>query len=86
MARIVQERLSAATNMQVDPESPLNYAALATQTEGYSATDLQDLVARAVHQLAVRSSDGSKPVGVSRTPRKLCLALWNLAPPRFDGL
>ncbi|KAJ6593606.1 P-loop containing nucleoside triphosphate hydrolase protein [Mycena capillaripes] len=60
LARIVQERLSVATDMQVDPESPLNYAALATQTEGYSATDLQDLVARAVHQVAVRSSDGSK--------------------------
>ncbi|KAJ6495661.1 P-loop containing nucleoside triphosphate hydrolase protein [Mycena vitilis] len=60
LARIVQERLTVATDMQVDPGSPLNYAALATQTEGYSATDLQDLVARAVHQVAVRSSDGSK--------------------------
>jgi hypothetical protein len=29
---------------------------LATETEGYSATDLQDLVARAVHQAVVRSS------------------------------
>ncbi|KAJ7188574.1 P-loop containing nucleoside triphosphate hydrolase protein [Mycena filopes] len=60
LARIVQERLAVARDMQVDPESPLNYAALATQTEGYSATDLQDLVARAVHQVAVRSSNGSK--------------------------
>jgi peroxin-1 len=58
--------------MQVDPESPLNYTVLATQTEGYSATDLQDLVARAVHQVAVRSADGSKPVGVS-------WAHWNCA-------
>ncbi|KAJ7782814.1 P-loop containing nucleoside triphosphate hydrolase protein [Mycena metata] len=61
LARIVQERLAIARDMQVDTDSPLNYAALATQTEGYSATDLQDLVARAVHQVAVRSSDGSKP-------------------------
>ncbi|KAJ7835704.1 P-loop containing nucleoside triphosphate hydrolase protein [Mycena leptocephala] len=61
LARIVHERLSVARDMQVDPESPLNYAVLATQTEGYSATDLQDLVARAVHQIAVRSADGSKP-------------------------
>ncbi|KAJ7128978.1 P-loop containing nucleoside triphosphate hydrolase protein [Mycena crocata] len=61
LARIVQERLNVARDMHVDAESPLNYAALATQTEGYSATDLQDLVARAVHQVAVRSSDGSKP-------------------------
>ncbi|KAJ7497026.1 P-loop containing nucleoside triphosphate hydrolase protein [Mycena latifolia] len=61
LVRIVQERLGVAIDMKVDPALPLNYAALATQTEGYSATDLQDLVARAVHQVAVRSSDGSKP-------------------------
>ncbi|KAJ6603141.1 P-loop containing nucleoside triphosphate hydrolase protein [Mycena sp. CBHHK59/15] len=61
LARIVQERLKVARDMQLDSESPLNYAALATQTEGYSATDLQDLVARAVHQVAVRSSDGKNP-------------------------
>ncbi|KAJ7209658.1 P-loop containing nucleoside triphosphate hydrolase protein, partial [Mycena pura] len=60
LARIVQERLSVARDMQVDAESPPNYAAIATQTEGYSATDLQDLVARAAHQMAMRSSDGSK--------------------------
>jgi peroxin-1 len=28
--------------------------AIATQTEGYSAEDLQDLVARAMHQMAMR--------------------------------
>ncbi|KAJ7936760.1 P-loop containing nucleoside triphosphate hydrolase protein, partial [Mycena leptocephala] len=61
LARIVHERLSVARDMQVDHESPLNYAVPATQTEGYSATDLQDLVARAAHQVAVRSADGSKP-------------------------
>ncbi|KAJ7287329.1 P-loop containing nucleoside triphosphate hydrolase protein [Mycena rebaudengoi] len=61
LARIVQERLDAAKTMYVDAEAPPNYAALATQTEGYSATDLQDLVARAVHQVAVRSSDGKNP-------------------------
>ena len=32
----------------------LNFTALATQTEGYSASDLQDLVSRAVHQVAMR--------------------------------
>ncbi|KAJ7039144.1 P-loop containing nucleoside triphosphate hydrolase protein [Mycena alexandri] len=67
LARIVQERLAVARDMQVDPDSPLNYAALATQTEGYSATDLQDLVARAVHQVAVRSSDGSKAPLIAST-------------------
>ncbi|KAJ7745492.1 P-loop containing nucleoside triphosphate hydrolase protein [Mycena maculata] len=61
LARIVQERLGAAREMQLDAVAPPNYAALATQTEGYSATDLQDLVARAVHQVAVRASDGGSP-------------------------
>jgi peroxin-1 len=35
---------------------------LATETEGYSATDLQDLVARAVHQAVVRSSGDNDKV------------------------
>ena len=39
-----------------DPSAPLNYTALATQTEGYSVTDLKDLVARAVHRAAIRAS------------------------------
>ncbi|KAJ7647537.1 P-loop containing nucleoside triphosphate hydrolase protein [Roridomyces roridus] len=60
LTRIVQDRLNEAREMQLDTVAPPNYAALATQTEGYSATDLQDLVARAVHQVAVRVSDGGK--------------------------
>ncbi|KAF7298025.1 putative peroxisomal biogenesis AAA ATPase pex1 [Mycena chlorophos] len=62
LAHMVQERLHAARDMKIDPDKPLNYAAIATQTEGYSAVDLQDLVARAVHQMAMRSSaDNSLP-------------------------
>ncbi|KAF8170325.1 P-loop containing nucleoside triphosphate hydrolase protein [Mycena galopus ATCC 62051] len=61
LARIVDERLSGARDMQLDPEAPLNYAHIAMQTEGYSATDLQDLVAQAVHRVAVRAADGSTP-------------------------
>lgn len=45
-----------APDIKQDPDSPLNITALATQTEGYSATDLQDLVARAMHQAAIRSA------------------------------
>ncbi len=56
LAQIVQRRLETSKNLKVDAERPLNFVALATETEGYSATDLQDLVARAVHQAAVRSS------------------------------
>ena len=40
-----------------DPEHPLNFTALATQTEGYLANDLKDLVARAVHKAAIRVAE-----------------------------
>ncbi|KAI0053237.1 AAA-domain-containing protein [Auriscalpium vulgare] len=52
ISQIVQQRLDTAENLVADG---LNFVALATETEGYSATDLQDLVARAVHQAAVRT-------------------------------
>ena len=45
-----------SSDITQDPSAPLNYTALATQTEGYSVTDLKDLVARAVHRAAIRSS------------------------------
>jgi peroxin-1 len=56
LVQVVRRRLETARTLEVDVERPLNFVALATETEGYSATDLQDLVARAVHQAAVRSS------------------------------
>lgn len=55
LAHIVEEHMSSSDIIQ-DPAAPLNYTALATQTEGYSVTDLKDLVARAVHRAAIRSS------------------------------
>lgn len=45
-----------SSSLQEDSEQPLNYVSLATQTEGYLATDLQDLVSRAVHQATIRSA------------------------------
>ena len=51
-----------APNIKQNVQSPLNFAALATQTEGYSATDLQDLAARAVHQAAIRSTKNDREV------------------------
>ena len=45
-----------SSDITQEPSAPLNYTALATQTEGYSVTDLKDLVARAVHRAAIRSS------------------------------
>lgn len=62
LAQIVQRRLESSRDLEVDAERPLNFVALATETEGYSATDLQDLVARAVHQAAIRSSSDSVKV------------------------
>ncbi|KAI5828762.1 AAA-domain-containing protein [Schizophyllum commune Tattone D] len=57
LSRIVEDRMRATPDLSEDVEAPLNYTALAMQTEGYLATDLQDLVARAVHQAAMRSKD-----------------------------
>jgi peroxin-1 len=65
LAQIVQRRLESSRNLEVDAERPLNFVALATETEGYSATDLQDLVARAVHQAAIRSSSDSAKARLS---------------------
>lgn len=62
LAQVVRRRLEAARNLEVDIQEPLNFVALATETEGYSATDLQDLVARAVHQAVIRSSGDSDEV------------------------
>ncbi|KAN0116131.1 AAA family ATPase [Russula decolorans] len=62
LAQAVQRRLEAARNLEVEAEQPLNFVALATETEGYSATDLQDLVGRAVHQAVVRSSGDNDKV------------------------
>jgi peroxin-1 len=57
LAKIIEDRLSKASDLEEDSNAPLNVTALATQTEGYSATDLQDLVARAVHQAAIRKAE-----------------------------
>jgi hypothetical protein len=62
LKQIIKDRLAAAPSIETDEASPINYTALAVHTEGYSAPDLQDLVARAVHQAAMRCSEkpGSK--------------------------
>jgi peroxin-1 len=62
LAQMTRRRLEIASNIHLDTENPLNFAYLATQTEGYSATDLQDLVSRAIHQLAIRVSQENIPV------------------------
>ncbi|CAK5281813.1 unnamed protein product [Mycena citricolor] len=56
LAHLVQQRLASAPDLAIDSVSPPNYTAISTQTEGYSASDLLDLVSRAVHQVAIRSA------------------------------
>lgn len=51
--QIVKGHLDASDLIE-DPASLLNYTVLAMDTEGYAATDIKDLVARAVHQAAIR--------------------------------
>jgi len=53
----VKSRLAIAKSLQISVEDPINFAELSTQTEGYSATDLKDLVGRALHQMAIRASE-----------------------------
>ncbi|KAF8895717.1 P-loop containing nucleoside triphosphate hydrolase protein [Gymnopilus junonius] len=56
LSRLVHERLKIAKDITQDPDTPINFTEISTQTEGYSATDLKDLVARAIHQVAMRSN------------------------------
>lgn len=59
------KRRFATSDLKSDSANPLNFVALAADTEGYSATDLQDLVGRAVHAAAMRSTtdEASDAVG-----------------------
>ncbi len=62
LTKVVNERLHIAQDIKEDPEAPLNYAALAIQTDGYNAVDLRDLVARAFHQAAIRLARSGQQV------------------------
>lgn len=43
------------TDLKIDSTSPLNFPAIATQTEGYLAADLADLVTLAIHKATARA-------------------------------
>ncbi|KAJ3727064.1 P-loop containing nucleoside triphosphate hydrolase protein [Lentinula raphanica] len=63
LSKIVHDRLNAANDLTQAPDAPINFSYLATQTEGYSATDLQDLVSRAIHQVTMRlTSENKEPI------------------------
>ncbi|KIJ51215.1 hypothetical protein M422DRAFT_223669 [Sphaerobolus stellatus SS14] len=55
LSSLVNTKLEQSS-LQIDPENPLNYISLATTTEGYLATDLHDLVSRAIHQATIRAA------------------------------
>ncbi|KAI5123096.1 hypothetical protein M0805_001452 [Coniferiporia weirii] len=55
IAQCVKTRMGNAQDLSISTEIPLNFAALATQTEGYLPTDLEDLVSHAVHEAVIRS-------------------------------
>ncbi|KAF9453962.1 AAA-domain-containing protein [Macrolepiota fuliginosa MF-IS2] len=65
LSRITQSTLETAKDITIDSENPLNFTALATQTEGYSALDLQDLVARAIHQVVMRAVQNDSPASLT---------------------
>lgn len=52
LSHFVEQRTTVS---DLTKDESLNYAALATLTEGYAALDLKDLVSRAVHNAAERS-------------------------------
>ncbi|KAL0956260.1 hypothetical protein HGRIS_002414 [Hohenbuehelia grisea] len=65
LSQITHDRFLDAPHLQPDTQHSLNFTALATLTEGYSATDLQDLTARAVHQHLMRSNAVSTVAGLA---------------------
>jgi len=44
------------SGLQTNHKQSLNYVSIATNTEGYLATDLHDLVSRAIHQATIRAA------------------------------
>ncbi|KAF5388776.1 hypothetical protein D9757_005613 [Collybiopsis confluens] len=60
LSKIIQDRMDNGNGLAQSAESPINFTYLATQTEGYSATDLQDLASRAIHQVSMRMANHNK--------------------------
>lgn len=54
LSQAVCERLQSAQGLDGSPATNINFTTLATQTEGYSPTDLKDLTSVAFHQATMR--------------------------------
>lgn len=48
----------------IEESEQLDYVTLASNTEGYSASDLEDLVGAALQQAIIRSTKSDEPVNV----------------------
>ena len=75
LSQTVNERLQIAQDIKEDPEAPLNFTALAIETEGYTAVDLRDLIARAFHQAAIRLAKVGEQVRFTHCPYHLGLLI-----------
>ncbi|GBE85761.1 Peroxisome biosynthesis protein [Sparassis crispa] len=81
IGRLVRDRMETS-DITEEPSVPLNFTALATQTEGYSVTDLKDLVARAVHRAAIRASrnDADENAATTLVPGDFAAAQVDFVP------
>ena len=46
--------MDKAPELSIDPNDPIDYVLLSSQTEGFLPSDLRDLVSRAVHEAVIR--------------------------------
>ncbi|KAH8827941.1 P-loop containing nucleoside triphosphate hydrolase protein [Flagelloscypha sp. PMI_526] len=56
LEKLTLQRITSSNGLALDPNTALNFTTLSTQTEGYLAADLKDLVSRAVHQVAMHKA------------------------------
>lgn len=61
LEHLVHSRLDGKSGITQDPQTPLNYVALATLTDGYSISDLKELVGRSVRQAYIRYTRERNP-------------------------
>lgn len=72
LEHLVKHRLETTSGLEESTGEQLNFTTLATQTEGYLPTDLNDLVSRAIHEAVIRA-------GKENTTRPASVSLLNLS-------
>ena len=93
LAQQVKGRTERQAELKQSSEDPINFTFLATETEGFLPTDLNDLVSRAVHQATIRTTKLRLPSRVSDygwialRPTSLtssCIGLKEILPEDFE--